>query len=83
MEYTMAEAKRDFQRGQVSGGRIETAILADGWNVVITSAGHEGHLVNARNGLPRFFCTADAAIRALRSIGFAAEIFVAMAPRGG
>ena len=83
IDFTMAQAKRDFERGQVSGGRLETAILANGWNVVLTSGGQEGYLVNARNGLPRFFCTADAAIRALRSVGFAAEIFVAMAPRGG
>lgn len=81
-DYTMAQAKRDFERGLISGGRIEAAVLVEGWNVVLTGGGYEGYLVNARNpSLPRFFCTADAAIRALRAVGFRADIFQAMAGR--
>lgn len=70
-KWTMAQAKRDFEIGYLSGVRFWRSI-ADGepWTVGLEGGSARGHLVDARSKQVREFKTLDAAIRAAEEIGF-------------
>lgn len=79
-DYTMAQAKRDFERGFLQGWELwETGSMMGqpaSWTVKIESKlGMDGigYLVDARTKNPRMFKTADSAISAIRQIGFRAQ----------
>jgi hypothetical protein len=74
-DYTMAQAKRDFQRGYITGASLVAPLPSEGgwWVIVESSGGLEpggSPLVDARTKQVRYFKTADAAINALHQIGF-------------
>lgn len=78
MDYTMAQAKLDFERGFIFEAKIHAPLDLDrgegsGWTVYL-DAGQwgGGMLVDARTRSVRTFKTVDSAVRAVRSIGFAA-----------
>lgn len=76
MDYTMAQAKRDFKRGFVRGASLVAPLPSEGgWWVLINDNGmFGGPLVDARSGEIRFFKTTDAAISALHQIGFSLAV---------
>lgn len=73
-DYTMAQAKRDFDRGYLLGFELQRVPMGAGWGLNLFEKGDGlriGHqLVDARTKRVRFFKTADAAIRAAEQIGF-------------
>lgn len=72
MDWTMAQAKKDFDRGLLKEVRI-VAATADTWSVQITSSlKHDGTgwLLGAKNKSVRQMRTLDAAIQAAKDIGF-------------
>jgi hypothetical protein len=81
-DYTMAQAKRDFERGFLKGfeilyldGRLFTN-TPTGYSITIESKlGMDGigRLVDAKTKQERVFKTLDAAVSALRQIGFSAH----------
>lgn len=77
--WTMAEAKKDFERGLLTGFQIfdSSAIMKNdqSWSVSFSSKlGVEGGaLVDARTKQDRVFKTLDAAASAVRSVGFRAQ----------
>lgn len=80
MDYTMAQAKRDFTRGFLKQFELQylppVMGMGGGWHVALWSGlGMDswGVLVDARSKQTRSFATADAAIRAVRQIGFEAS----------
>lgn len=80
---SMAQAKRDFARGFLVGGIVESRggfMVPAQWYIRFvfasdTLGGGPGYLVDARSGHPRGFKTFDAAVSALRQIGLAADCF--------
>jgi hypothetical protein len=79
MDYTLAQAKRDFDRGFLAGFDLRFAGFPamDGgfWFVELRSKlGMDsiGVLLDARSKSPREFKTLDAAVSACRQIGFKA-----------
>ena len=76
--FTMAEAKRDFERGLLSGAAIyfhETDVLGGfaytvSFEAALAGVGGGGELVDARSAQPRRFKTMDAAHAAIRQVGF-------------
>jgi hypothetical protein len=73
MQWTMAQAKRDFARGVLASAEIKWFGLGMGYGLLLTSklAGEgSGLLVDARGRKPRQFRTADAVIVTAREIGF-------------
>lgn len=77
--WTMAEAKKDFDRGLLTGFEIHdsSGIMSNvqHWSVSLNAKiGEGGALTDAREKLPRQFRTMDAVVAALRSIGFRAVI---------
>lgn len=81
-DYTMAQAKRDFERGFLKGFEIlylENRLFTNtptGYSIFIVSTlGMDGvgRLVDAKTKQERIFKTADAALSALRQIGFTAH----------
>lgn len=78
LTWTMAEAKRDFERGMFSAFEIYDSTLMDvpTWSISLrgpASARSAGVLVDARSKTERKFRTLDAAVAALRAIGFRAN----------
>ncbi len=80
MDFTMAQAKRDQQRGFLRGWEIVEfgAVMGvkGAWFIKIESKiGMDGigFLIDAHSHEPRQFKTTDAAISALRQIGFKAK----------
>lgn len=72
--WTVAEAKKDFERGLLVHARIERGVLDPRWSVVLRGnfqTGGEGPLIDAHLKEIRVFSTADAAVRVIESIGFA------------
>lgn len=74
-DYTMAQAKRDFERGYITGAALVAPLpLEGGWWVIIESSGGfqpgGSPLVDAKTKQVRYFKTADAAISAIHQIGF-------------
>ena len=68
---TMAQAKRDFQAAYLKGFYVVADIVPGCWNLDIEDInGRRGFLVDARTKEPRSFKTLDAAVSALREIGF-------------
>lgn len=75
MNCTVADAKRDFQRGYLS--RYIAAYLDsdDSWTVsLLSNSGSSGALVDARTKKPRHFKSFDSMIRTLREIGFNVQV---------
>jgi len=77
--WTVAEAKKDFDRGLLTGFEIHdsSGIMSNvqHWSVSFSvKIGQGGALIDAREKVPRQFRTMDAAISALRSIGFRAQV---------
>lgn len=72
-DWTMQDAKRDFERRLLRSACLVALPMASGWSVSIRSTlGMDGcgWLLDARKREPRQFKTADAAIRAVQEIGF-------------
>lgn len=69
-DLTMAQAKKDFERGLLLSARLEFLDIAGVWVVVFVGVGHEGYLIDARFKIQRMFRTLDSAVSALRSVGF-------------
>lgn len=71
-EWTMAQAKRDFENGHLVGVEFATAFGEPGWCLILTGSGLAGRggLVDARSHKTRVFKTLDAAVSAAREIGF-------------
>ncbi|WP_038498141.1 hypothetical protein [Janthinobacterium agaricidamnosum] len=77
LNWTMAEAKRDFERGTFTAFEIYDSTLMDvpTWSISLrgpVSTKSAGVLVDARTKTERKFRTLDAAVAALRAIGFKA-----------
>lgn len=76
---TMAQAKRDFERGILTHAWITSLefseIAGPAWIVLLEGSGlgGKGWLLDARHGKPRQFKTLDAAASAIRQIGFKVE----------
>lgn len=69
--WTMAQAKRDFQLGNLTSYHITRSIMQDGWSLWLHAAATtQGPLVDAREKTPRKFKTLDAVVAALEAIGF-------------
>lgn len=82
MNFTMAQAKRDFVRGYIIEAEIKWLGLGLGYGLVLThrivdiTVGNldaRGFLVDAKQHQPRQFKTADACIQAAKQIGFLAK----------
>ena len=72
MDFTMALAKRDFERGLLVGARI-VSIIDGRWGVeLISSLGVDGSgwLIDAKDHKTRQMRTLDAAVSALQQVGF-------------
>lgn len=70
-DYTMAQAKRDFQIGYLSAARLKRyPMQGAGWFVWLGEGMAAGWLTDARTKQPREFKSADSAISALEQIGF-------------
>lgn len=69
-DWTMAQAKRDFENGLLRSFQIDRSML--GWCVALQGIGKigSGWLLDARRKEPRVFKTVDAAVAALCEIGF-------------
>lgn len=75
MDYTMAQAKRDFERGFLASAEIKWLGLGNGYGLIVTSKlgmDDSGFLIDAKKHQPRQFKTADACIEAAKQIGFRA-----------
>ncbi len=70
VDWTMAQAKRDFENGLFRAFTIDRSMA--GWCVALQGSGKigEGWLLDARRKEPRVFKTLDAAVAALSEIGF-------------
>lgn len=71
-DWTLAQAKKDFNRGLLKQVRI-VAAMPGTWSVQITSIlalDGKGWLLDAKKKEPRQFKTLDAAIFQIREIGF-------------
>ncbi len=70
VDWTMAQAKRDFENGLFRAFRIDRTMA--GWSVALQGSGKigEGWLLDARLKQPRNFKTLDASVAALTQIGF-------------
>lgn len=73
LNWTMAQAKRDFEIGYLDDFHIERAAMQAGWSVALKGGTKRGHLVDARAKSPRVFKTLDAAVLAIEQIGFKVE----------
>jgi hypothetical protein len=71
MQWTMANAKRDFAAGYLSGFELASLRpLVSVWIVRLQGPAGAGALVDARSKEAREFKTLDAAVRAIEEIGF-------------
>ncbi|AOJ44301.1 hypothetical protein WJ28_11705 [Burkholderia thailandensis] len=71
VRWTMAQAKRDFGIGYLTGFQFERLALAsDVWLVRLAGGTARGALVDARSRSPRQFKSLDAAVAAVEQIGF-------------
>lgn len=73
IEYTMKQAKRDFELGHLKNFEIELMQLTfnkDVWRVVLGSGKSLGVLVDARSKEERYFESLDGAVSAVKDIGF-------------
>lgn len=75
--WTMAQAKRDFEIGYLSGFTFWRSV-AEGqpWTVGLRGGTASGHLVDARTKTTREFKTLDAAVRAVEEIGFECKALI-------
>lgn len=70
---TVAEAKKDFERGLLEGYIIDFVSFmgSDVWTILLqTKTGH-AELVDARTKTLRQFQSLDSVVKTLRSVGFA------------
>lgn len=72
-DWTMLQAKRDFELGYLVGWQIERVSLGEGWHVALRGVKNRGHLIDVRSRTPRTFKTLDAAVSALTQAGFRVE----------
>lgn len=74
-EYTMAQAKRDFERGYIIGANVVRSFTPGIWNVWLKAegVGGNGYLVDARRGEMREFRSLDSAVAALEGVGVKVE----------
>lgn len=81
MNLTMAEAKKDFERGYLTGFVLSSAPSLEGvdgwWMFLNTDRNTQPVLVDAKSKQARVFRTVDAAISAARQIGFRADTLTA------
>lgn len=71
--YTMEQAKRDFQLGYLASFQIHRQPLDAGWSVVLSDGSNSGPLVDARTRQPRAFKSLDSAVSALEQVGFSVD----------
>ena len=72
-DWTLAQAKMDFNRGLLKEVRIVAATPVGTWSVEITSTltvDGKGWLLGAKTKDPRKMKTLDAAVEAILQIGF-------------
>lgn len=75
-DFTMAQAKRDFEHGYIKDWSIERfPIAGPGWFVMFRSMSGNilGWLIDAREKQPRQFKTLDAAVSSIEEVGFKVE----------
>jgi len=74
-DWTMAQAKRDFSIGYLTGYGFERFTLGgvSSWYVRLSGGSARGSLVDARSKQVREFRSLDAAVRAVEEIGFKVE----------
>lgn len=70
MEWTLAQAKREFALGLIVSYDLERAILGAGWHLMLRTASDVGYLVDARDKSPRLFKSLDSAVSAVEAVGF-------------
>ncbi len=74
MQWTMAEAKKDYERGLLTGYEFNdgSTATAPEWNLsfMTSMTCGCGVLVDARTKQTRAFRTLDAAVAAARAVGF-------------
>lgn len=71
VDWTMAQAKRDFGIGYLTGFQFERVALGSGlWLVRLSGGTARGVLVDARSKTWREFKSLDAAVAAVEQIGF-------------
>jgi hypothetical protein len=77
MDFTMAQAKRAFALGHIHRFMIARHELGYGWCVLVADKDSPHFpLVDARTKMMRVFKSLDAAVSAVVSIGFRAEVLV-------
>jgi len=79
MQWTLVEARKDFERGLLTGFEIHDSspILSNEqlWSITLSAKiGGPGALVDTREKTPRQFRNLDSVITTLRSIGFRAQL---------
>ena len=72
-QFTMAQAKRDFDSGYMESFQIVRENIGYDWNVLLKAGTNRGPLVDARTKTARCFKSLDGAIAALEQIGFKVE----------
>lgn len=78
MNWTLAQAKRDFSIGYLTEFSVSRSPMVEGWHVRLKGGTAQGFLVDAHDKEPRTFKTLDAAVRTLETMGFqviALEVF--------
>jgi len=69
--WTMAQAKRDFEIGYLTGFCFYRSVAAgEPWTIGLSGGSARGHLVDARTKSVREFKSLDAAVRAVEEVGF-------------
>jgi hypothetical protein len=71
--WTLAQARRDYEIGFMSSFKLVKAPMQEGWQILLRAGPHEGPLVDARQKQPRVFATLDGALETLQKIGFKVE----------
>jgi dTDP-4-dehydrorhamnose 3,5-epimerase-like enzyme len=69
-DWTMAQAKRDFEIGYLTGFHFEREPMGTAWNVRLSGGSARGCLVDDRDKSPRAFKSLDSALSAVEQIGF-------------
>lgn len=67
--YTLAQAKRDFELGYLKSWRIEKVPMG-GWLVSLGSGVSAGHLADVRTKQARVFKSLDGAVSTVEAVGF-------------
>lgn len=81
MQWTMAQAKRDFAAGYLQGFELANlGPMLKAWVVRLDGNAGTGELVDARSKEPREFKTLDAAVRAAEEVGFRVHVLRQVQP---